>query len=620
LGSNPVYAAPADTQFLAGLRKVKSSVHLSLYYDETGRESAWHLPAAHYLEGWGDARAWDGTISIVQPLIEPLYEAKSALEVLGILSGQLASDNQQVAEHAEKPVQPIAYAYKAVRDNFKTLFADNTEAKWKKSLQDGVVESSAWKPVAVNPAGESKPLSEKENPGLEAVFIPDTKVLDGRFANNAWLQELPDFLTKLVWDNAVLISLNTAKKLGLGNGQMASATLGGATVKAGVYIQPGHADESATLLLGYGRRAAGVVGGSAVGVVVDAVGFNFYPLRTSSAMGFASGLKLEPLSDWYTFVSTQEHSLIDTTGLREREKRVDTLVRSDTLEDFKKDPKGVQEKVHELPMVKLFENPLKQHEKTNYKWGMAIDMSTCTGCNACVLACQSENNIPVVGKYQVSVRREMHWLRIDRYFHGDVEHLENVEVLHQPMMCVHCENAPCEQVCPVAATLHSEEGTNDMVYNRCIGTRYCANNCPYKVRRFNFLNWHKQLNDEKNESIRLIFNPEVTVRARGVMEKCTYCIQRIRNAKIKAKNAGKTIVDGDIVTACQQACPAGSITFGDLNDHASRVTKLHESPRSYKMLMDLNTHPRTNMLGRIRNPNPELENGSGTKEGGHGHA
>jgi molybdopterin-containing oxidoreductase family iron-sulfur binding subunit len=627
LGSNPVYTAPADCQFAAGLKKVKASVHLGLYRNETGQGSTWHVPSAHYLEKWGDARAWDGTLSIVQPLIEPLYECKSALEVLAIVSGHLSVEEKAHAEHAETAPQPTAaapqptdFAYKVVRDNFKTLFGEDTEAKWKKSLQDGVVAGSAWKAAAVTPAGESKPLPVSEDGALEAVFIPDAKVFDGRFSNNAWLQELPDFITKLVWDNAILLSLTTAKKLGVGNGQMVNASLGkGTPVKAGVYIQPGHADESATLLLGYGRRAAGVVGGSAIGVV-DTVGFDFYPLRSSSAMGFSGGLKLEPLNEWYTFVSTQLHSLIDTTGLREREKRADTLVRSDTLENFKKDPKAVQEKVHELPMVKLFENPLKQSEKNNYKWGMAIDMSVCTGCNACVLACQSENNIPVVGKYQVSVRREMHWLRIDRYFHGDTEHLENVEVLHQPMMCVHCENAPCEQVCPVAATLHSEEGTNDMVYNRCIGTRYCANNCPYKVRRFNFLNWHKQLNDEKNESIRLMFNPDVTVRARGVMEKCTYCIQRIRGAKIKAKNAGKTVVDGDIVTACQQACPAGAITFGDLNDHASRVTKLHESPRSYKMLMDLNTSPRTNFLGRIRNPNPELENGTGAKEAGHGHA
>jgi molybdopterin-containing oxidoreductase family iron-sulfur binding subunit len=324
---------------------------------------------------------------------------------------------------------------------------------------------------------------------------------------------------------------------------------------------------------------------------VSTVGFDFYPLRSAAAMDIATGLKITPLSEWYTFASTQEHSQIDTTGQRERDKRDDVLIRSDTLEHYKKEPDAIKHKVHELPQVKLFDNPLEFQVKGEYKWGMTIDLSKCTGCNACVVACQSENNIPVVGKEQVIKQREMHWLRIDRYFSGDSQNLEDVTVVHQPVMCVHCENAPCEQVCPVAATVHSADGTNDMVYNRCIGTRYCANNCPFKVRRFNFFNYQKQLDDEKNNVIRLVFNPDVTVRSRGVMEKCTYCIQRIRAAKVRVKNEAvknnnpdNKIKDGDIITACQQACPASAITFGDLNNKASLVSQLQESQRGYKML------------------------------------
>ncbi len=601
------------------------SVHLGLYADETGTQCQWQIPESHYLEAWSDARAWNGTHSIVQPMIEPLYKSKSISEVLSLFLGQGTK------------------SYDLTTAAFKGVYTSNTDALWKQSLRDGVIADSAWKPVTVKPATatagssalaatlatmllDAKPAGASEGGNLEAVFVPDTKVFDGRFTNNAWLQELPDFITKLTWDNAVLLSDETARQKNVKHGQMANVTIGGVTVKAAVYVQPGQANQSATLLLGYGRKAAGVVGGTAVGRV-STVGFDFNKLRSSGNMDIATTVSIAPVSEWYEFASTQEHSQIDTTGLRERDKRSDILIRSDSLVHYIKDQSAIKHKVHELPLVKLFDNPLDGQVTGDYKWGMAIDLSKCTGCNACVIACQSENNIPVVGKEQVIKQREMHWLRIDRYFHGDSHSLEDVTVVHQPMMCVHCENAPCEQVCPVAATVHSADGTNDMVYNRCIGTRYCANNCPFKVRRFNFLNYHKQLDDEKNNVIRLTFNPDVTVRSRGVMEKCTYCIQRIRAAKIRVKNEGIKIgkphdhklKDGDVVTACQQACPAGAITFGDLNNQASAVAQLHNTPRGYKMLEDLNVRPRTAFLARIRNPNPELETGK-AKEASHGHA
>lgn len=624
-GSNPVYTSPGDLKFADALTKVSTSVHVGHYFDETAEHCTWHLPQSHYLEAWSDARAWNGTHSIVQPMIEPLYKSKSISEVLSLFLGQGTK------------------SYDLTMAAFKGVYTSNSDALWKQSLREGVIADSAWKPVTVKPATatagstalaatlatmllDAKPAGASEGGSLEAVFVPDTKVFDGRFTNNAWLQELPDFITKLTWDNAVLLSDETARQKNVKHGQMANVTIGGVTVKAAVYVQPGQANQSATLLLGYGRKAAGVVGGTAVGRV-STVGFDFNKLRSSGNMDIATTVSIAPVSEWYEFASTQEHSQIDTTGLRERDKRSDILIRSDSLAHYVKDQSAIKHKVHELPLVKLFDNPLDGQVTGDYKWGMAIDLSKCTGCNACVIACQSENNIPVVGKEQVIKQREMHWLRIDRYFHGDSHSLEDVTVVHQPMMCVHCENAPCEQVCPVAATVHSADGTNDMVYNRCIGTRYCANNCPFKVRRFNFLNYHKQLDDEKNNVIRLTFNPDVTVRSRGVMEKCTYCIQRIRAAKIRVKNEGIKIgkphdhklKDGDVVTACQQACPAGAITFGDLNNQASAVAQLHNTPRGYKMLEDLNVRPRTAFLARIRNPNPELETGK-AKEASHGHA
>jgi len=633
LGGNPAYNAPSDAKFTEALAKVPTSLHVGLYYDETAQQCTWHFPQAHYLESWGDARGWDGTVSIVQPTIEPLYRGKSAIEVLGLFMG----GNSALTGGPDD-------SYKLVTATFKTLIPQNSQARWEESLREGVVHGTAWKATTVQPAANAA-WSEIEHAllatsliagpiraeggvrgprPLEAVFVPDTKVYDGRFTNNPWLQELPDFITKVTWDNAVILSKRTTERLGFKHGQVVNVKLNGATVKAAVYVQPGQADDSATLNLGYGRKAAGVIGGSAVGMT-PTVGFNFYPLRTSSAGDFVTGLSLEGVNDHYEFANTQWHHQIETTGMQEREKRAQTLIRSDTLAGYLKEPDGVNKRVHSLPRIKLYQNPLDTTgtgEEPEYRWGMAIDLSTCTGCNACVIACQSENNIPVVGKDQVIRNREMHWLRIDRYFQGPEDHLEDVAVVYQPMMCVHCENAPCEQVCPVGATQHSAEGINEMVYNRCIGTRYCLNNCPYKVRRFNFFNYIKQYDSEKNEVIKMVFNPDVTVRGRGVMEKCTYCIQRIREARIRAKNSGPQgrIQEGEVRTACQEACPAGAIHFGNLNDKKSNVSKLTSSQRGYKLLDDQNTQPRTTFLGRIRNANPELEPipVPGNKEGGHG--
>ncbi|HQR42868.1 MAG TPA: 4Fe-4S dicluster domain-containing protein, partial [Gemmatales bacterium] len=459
LNSNPVYSAPYDVRFADALGKVPYSIHVGCYVDETAEQCMWHLPMSHYLESWNDVRSWDGTQSIVQPMIEPLYKTKSAIEYVSAFLGGSTK------------------GYELVQGMFKA--AGGTDASWTESLRDGVVKGSAWKPVNAKPTTTKAQLEELAvglttltmdvrawtdaasttgTGGLEVVFIPDARLYDGRYSNNAWLQELPDFITKLTWDNAILMSDNTAKRYRVKHSQFVKLTLHNQTVKAPVYVQPGHADGTISLLLGYGRRAAGVVGGTAVGKV-SAVGFDFNGIRTSAAMNMALGVEVQPLNEYHQFACTQEHSQIDTAGVRERDKRADILIRSDRLDQYLKHPDAAKHKVHELPLIKLFDNPLDA-QKADYKWGMTIDLAKCTGCNACVIACQSENNIPVVGKQEVINQREMHWLRIDRYFSGDSHSLEDVTVVHQPMMCVHCENAPCEQVCPVAATVHSAEGTN----------------------------------------------------------------------------------------------------------------------------------------------------------------
>ncbi len=451
------------------------------------------------------------------------------------------------------------------------------------------------------------------NGQLEIVFAESSHTYDGRFANNGWLMETPDFITKMTWDNVAVLSPQTAKDLGVEDATMVSLTHAGKTIELAAYILPGQAYGSVGVQLGFGRRMAGVVGGYVM-AKLDSVGVDVSPLRQSSAMSFSSGAEIKPLGKKVRFATTQDHFSIDSLGDEEIQRRSAELIREANLDEYKEHTDFAKHVVHHPPLLSLWKSPLNPNEA--HRWGMTIDLAKCTGCNACVTACQSENNIPIVGKEQVIRSREMHWIRIDRYFKGDKE---NPEVTCQPVTCQQCENAPCEQVCPVAATVHSDEGLNDMVYNRCIGTRYCANNCPYKVRRFNYLHFTGYLDKAKegNEILRrMMLNPEVTVRTRGVMEKCTYCTQRISAVKIQAKNAQRAIVDGEIKTACQQACPADAIVFGNLSDPESRVAKLQASNRSYALLGEINTVPRTQYLAKIRNPHPALA--APRMKGGHG--
>jgi len=427
------------------------------------------------------------------------------------------------------------------------------------------------------------------------MFRRDPTIYDGTFANNAWLQETPKPMTQVCWDNAVLVSVKTAEKLGLKTEDIVEIEVNGRTVKGGVWRTPGHPDDAVTVYLGYGRSKSGRVG--------TGVGFNGYELRTSNEMYYAGG-KITRVGDGYEFANPQGWQYINQSGIPGADDMSDRhIVRKATLEDFIKNPNFAHEGIEApAPEFSLYTTasgaPLFKY--TAAKWGMAIDMNSCIGCKTCVVACQAENNIPVVGKEQVRRGRHMNWLRVDTYYEGGTE---NPTAYYQPIPCQQCENAPCEVVCPVGATVHSTEGLNDMVYNRCVGTRYCSNNCPYKVRRFNFLLWQ----DWETPQYKMMRNPEVSIRSRGVMEKCTYCIQRITQGRVTAEKEGRQVRDGEVITACQQACPAGAITFGDLNDPDSRVSKLRASQRSYGLLEDLNTRPRTNYMALVLNPNPELE-------------
>jgi Fe-S-cluster-containing dehydrogenase component len=573
LGGNPVYDAPADLEFARRMDKVPLRIHIGLYDDETAERCHWHVPQTHPLEAWSDARAFDGTVTILQPLIAPLYAGcRSAHEVLAAFSSR-----------------PERSGYDIVRDYWKAqgvLGADETA--WQRALHDGVLAAPAvvkgGSDPSASPAPHPPPAPAQ---GLEIVFRPDASVRDGRFANNGWLQELPRPLSKLTWDNAALMSPATAKSLGVSSEQTSLGSYTdvvelryrGRTVKAPAWIVPGHPDGTVTVHLGYGRTRAGRVG--------TGVGFNAYALRTSDAPWFGGGLEVKKTGDRYLLACTQDHWSMEGRN----------PVRAGTLEEYEKKPDYAKEQF-EVPPRELTLYPAYKYG--GHAWGMAIDLNSCVGCNACTIACQAENNIPVVGKEQVGRGREMHWIRVDRYYSGPVE---SPETHHQPVPCMQCENAPCEVVCPVAATSHSDEGLNDMVYNRCVGTRYCSNNCPYKVRRFNFFLY----SDFDTPSLKLQKNPDVTVRSRGVMEKCTYCVQRINRARIDARNEGRPIKDGEIKTACQAACPGEAIVFGDVNDPQSRVSKLKAEPRNYGLLAELNTRPRTTYLAHVKNPNPEME-------------
>lgn len=611
LGGNPVYDAPADLDFAAAFGRVPTRIHLSLYRNETSRASTWHVPRAHFLESWGDLRAWDGTYSVIQPMIAPLAGGKSAIELLALILGEHAADGQRL-----------------VRAAFGRLVAERNrpgedpEALWRRTLHDGLLAESAWEPAAVpepapatppalsgetsiaelRPAAARRRADEAQQPELEIVFCPDRALYDGRFANNGWLQELPDPITRLSWGNAALMSPATAAQLGIEDQTLVRLALGGRAVEMPACVVPGQADGSVAVQLGYGRTAAGQVGGLAgelASAGAEPVGVNVYPLRTSGGMYFATALRIEPTGKKARLAGVQDHHAIDPSGRKARDERVALLVRQATLEHYQEHGGFAREAVHHPPLESLWAEP----EYRGHRWGMAIDLSKCIGCGACVVACQAENNIPIVGPEQVRRGREMHWLRVDRYFRNGPG---DVQLSFQPVACQHCELAPCEQVCPVAATVHDAEGLNVMVYNRCVGTRYCANNCPYKVRRFNFFDYHRALAEPQAETLKMAFNPQVTVRGRGVMEKCTYCVQRIKAATIAAKNQGRRVAGNEIQTACQQACPAGAIVFGDLGDPQSTVARWAADQRSYALLAELNTKPRTVYLARIGNPHPGL--------------
>ncbi|HXN42228.1 MAG TPA: TAT-variant-translocated molybdopterin oxidoreductase [Myxococcaceae bacterium] len=570
---NPVYTAPADLDFGARLASVPNSIYHGLYEDETWVRAGWGIPAAHPLETWSDARAHDGTISIAQPLIAPLFNGIPEIELVSAFLGITDKSAYQILKEFWIGRAP----------------AGGFEQNWERWLKDGLVPNTAFPnvPAVFRPGplisairdwknqAQSQTLSGRDN--LEVNFIGDYKVYDGRFANNAWLQELPDPITKVTWDNAALLSPATARRLGVERDDVVLLEYRGRRLEAPVFVLPGHADDTVSLPLGYGR--------SGTENVARGVGFNAFLLRDSSAPWFDRELTLKKQGRKHKLAITHDHWSMEGRD----------LAIESTLQNFEKEPGALE---HLRGPTPSFYRPV-DYDKEPYKWAMAIDLNRCTGCSACVVACQAENNIPVVGKTNVLKSREMHWLRIDRYFGGT---LEDPSVVTQPVACVHCEKAPCEYVCPVNATVHSDEGLNEMVYNRCVGTRYCSNNCPYKVRRFNYLHYTQ----DKPKTERMLMNPDVTVRARGVMEKCTYCVQRIERARIETRIEGRTIRDGELTTACAQACPAQAITFGSLNDANSAVARLHRDRRRYDLLHELGTQPRTAYLARIKNLNPEL--------------
>ena len=588
LNANPIYNAPADLEFAAAFDKAKTVAHLGSHVDETGQISHWHIPAAHFLESWSDARAYDGTVSIVQPLIDPLYGGKTAHHVLQVLLNE-----------------PGLSPYDAVRETWKSTIKGDFETGWRKALHQGWIEGTAFDTKSV-PLGAQGlhigPIAPAPKDTLEIIFRPDPTVYDGRWSNVGWLQELPKPVTNLSWDNAALVSGATLTKLGLEEDDIVELTVAGRKVNAPVLVVPGHPDNSVTVHLGYGRSFAGRVGSGA--------GFNAFLIRPAASPFYATGTLKKLDGKWGVAVTKshfQDHrgkafggqgngnnSLEADEAINER-----GIIRYATLDEYKANP-GFANEGESHPKTDKSLTLFPNWEYNENAWGMSIDMNSCTGCNACIVSCYAENNIAVVGKQQVRIGRNMQWLRIDTYFEGD---LAAPRAHFQPMACQHCENAPCEQVCPVGATVHTPEGLNAMIYNRCVGTRYCSNNCPYKVRRYNFLLY----SDFETESLKLMRNPDVSVRSRGVMEKCSYCVQRISAAKIESDKENRPVRDGEVVTACQQACPASAISFGNLNDKASKVAQLQADERSYQVLADQNTRPRTKYVAAVLNPNAELQ-------------
>ncbi|GMV35951.1 MAG: quinol:cytochrome C oxidoreductase [Fimbriimonadales bacterium] len=582
LGGNPAYYSPADLGFAAAFAKARLKIHVGSHVDETAVLSDWHVPESHFLERWEDARAYDGTVSITQPLIEPLYRSRSPLEVLQLLEG----DPRR--------------GYDILTDHWRSVQARaDFENWWERAKHDGFIANSALPPISVTLRPDLASVLPRVSAanGIDLVFRPDPTVGDGRDANNGWLQELPKPLITVTWDNPVLMSPALAERLGVDTQDVIAIRVAGQQLEAVAWVQPGHPEDTVTAYLGGGRTRAGKLG--------TGVGFDTYRLRTVSGHDFAPGAEIRKTGRKHTLAATQNHHTLHGSVTQHGR----DLLRVGTLAEFVRDPSlghGGHDG-HEKDLT-LYEPPKSFRDYQGHRWGMSIDLSACIGCNACVVACQAENNIPVVGKDQVRRGREMHWIRIDRYFERG---LDDPDVHFQPVPCMHCEKAPCEPVCPVAATTHSHEGLNQMVYNRCIGTRYCSNNCPYKVRRFNFYKYsagqpNMAPGNYDHPTLKLLANPDVTIRGRGVMEKCTYCVQRINAARIKAKQERRPIADGEVVPACVQTCPTGAIVFGDVADAGSAVSKLKSEPHDYGLLTELNTRPRTTYLARIKNPNPRL--------------
>jgi len=564
-GGNPVFDAPVDLNFVGALQKTPLAVYHGLYGNETAAFCPWVISGTHYLEEWSDARAVDGSTMIVQPLIAPLYGSKSAHELLTVFGDY-----------------PEASGYDIVRSYwYEQHGGGNFDEWWRRTVHDGFAAGSAFQPVNVRVRMTSFPPAAQPSTGgggMEMIFRPDPSVYDGRFADNAWLQECAKPMTKVVWDNVVMMSPETAARMDIIQADIVEIQNAGKKVEGAIWIQPGHPNDSISVFVGYGRQRAGRAG--------KGMGFDGYPLRASNGMNVVQGVPVRKNGKHYDLITTQGFQ-----SMLGRE-----VVRAARMEDYQLDPQFAQ-KVEAVPTPG--ETLYPNYEYTGYAWGMAIDQNSCIGCNACVIACQSENNIAVVGKAESARGRYMHWIRVDTYYASS---LSNPRVFFQPLPCMQCEDAPCELVCPVNATVHDTEGINDMVYNRCVGTRYCSNNCPYKVRRFNFLLYQ----DWNTPQIKMLRNPDVTVRSRGVMEKCTYCIQRINHGRINAEEHDRLIADGAVQTACQQACPADAIVFGNINDKNSRVVKLKQNPRNYGLLAELNTRPRTTHLAVVTNPNPEI--------------
>jgi len=660
--TNPAFTAPADIDFVGALKNVPFTVHLGAHQDETGVLCEWHINEAHYLETWGDIRGHDGTVSIQQPLIASLHGGRSAIELLVTL---LKGTDAALPGAPRDPLD-IVKATWSNADEVKKTFPGYQkpavfEVFWQESVRSGVIAGTA----AVEEKVSGLAANWSADLGTAAVgsgeyelnFRACPSLYDGRFANNAWLQELPKPLTKISWDNAAFLSPATAKKLGVSRAYYAwtagehgraevdviELEVAGKKIKAPVWVLPGHADGAITVHLGHGRSLKdGRVTNSPdePNVNGDPVhGFNAYPVRTSTAP-WAAPAKATKTGGRYYLACNQgnwsmaEKDPISGKMLDRRPVRYGNLAELQKVPKFAKIPPmatGETELIDaNVPQPKRHGHdehgdhdhrlvPLNMYQPAEglvpdlrdsqrRRWAMAIDLTACTGCSACVIACQSENNIPTVGKAQVTKGREMYWINIDRYYEGAEGDPSGVKAYFQPRMCVQCENAPCEIVCPVGATVHSADGLNDMTYNRCVGTRYCSNNCPYKVRRFNFLTFTG--NDWTSDTLKLGRNPEVSVRSRGVMEKCTFCVQRLRGAEIVAEREGRPIRDGEILTACQAACPSAAIVFGDINDETAAVSRWKNEPTSYGLLAELNTRPRLTHMAAIRNPNPAMPKGA----------